>query len=177
MARAFASFFVLPIVAAGLICVAAWGEIAPPLETVRDPGTGVIALDGPWQFHTGDDLSFAAPSLDDSTGHNGWEQIAVKSGAPDQLALLVPRVESIYEIYWNGVRIDGYSKMPPYPSWSYDDPGSLNKNAQWKIAKNEAPRDRAIPRRLINHCVICEPSLPERRPGCTLPPSPARNRP
>lgn len=112
MARVFASFFVLPIVAAGLICAAAWGEIAPPLETVRDPGTGVIALDGPWQFHTGDDPSFAAPSLDDSTGHNGWEQIAVKSGAPDQLALLVPRVESIYEIYGTACASAAMAKCP-----------------------------------------------------------------
>jgi hypothetical protein len=157
MARSFASFFVFPIMAASLICAAASGEIAPPHAVVRDPGPGVIALNGPWQFHTGDDPSFAAPSLDDSTGHDGWEQIAVDapwgaqghrsytgfawyrkhlriapgSGAPDQLALLVPHVESIYEIYWNGVRIGGYGKMPPHPSWGYDDPAFHNVNPHW----------------------------------------------
>lgn len=157
MARKFASLFVLPIVAAGLACAAASGEIAPPLEIVRDPGPGLIALDGPWQFHIGDDPSFAAPSLDDSTGHNGWEQIAVDApwgaqgyrsytgfawyrkhlriapgfGIPEQLALLFPHVESIYEIYWNGARIGGYGKMPPHPSWNYDNDDSSAESPHW----------------------------------------------
>ena len=125
-----------------------------PIQIVRDPGPGVIALNGPWQFHTGDDPSFATSSLDDSTGHNGWEQLAVDapwgaqghrsytgfawyrkhlriapgSGTPAQLALLVPHLESICEIYWNGARIGGYGKMPPHPSWSYDDPFQSNEN-------------------------------------------------
>lgn len=154
IARTLASCFVLPVTAASLMCAAAWGQTAPPLEIVRDPGPGVIAINGPWQFHTGDDPSFAAPSLDDSTGHDGWEQITVEapwgaqghrsytgfawyrkhlkvvpgSAAPERLALLLLHLESSYEIYWNGSRIGGNGKMPPHPSWSYDDPLLSNGN-------------------------------------------------
>jgi hypothetical protein len=136
-------------------------RVPTPIQVVSDPGPGVIALDGAWQFHTGDDPSFATPSLDDSTGHDGWEQIAVDGpwgarghrsytgfawyrkhlrivpgsgtpgpGTPNQLALLVPHLESVYEIYWNGARIGGYGKMPPHPSWSYDDSDSPLDNPQ-----------------------------------------------
>jgi hypothetical protein len=43
---------------ATLTCAAASREWASPHEIVRDPGPSVIALNGPWQFHTGDDPSF-----------------------------------------------------------------------------------------------------------------------
>src|SRR5579863_287484 len=44
---------------------------APPL-VVQGLGHGTVALDGPWQFHLGDDLAWANPALDDS----GWEQLS-----------------------------------------------------------------------------------------------------
>lgn len=110
MARTVASSFILPMMATSLVCAAAWGEIAPPLEIVRDPGPGVIALTGPWQFHPRDDPPFAAPSLDDSTGHEGWEQIAVDApwGTQGHSAAM--------------------AKCPPHPSWGYDDPAFTNVN-------------------------------------------------
>jgi hypothetical protein len=36
---------------------------------------GAVALKGPWQFHLGDDHAWASPGLDDTAGHDGWEQI------------------------------------------------------------------------------------------------------
>src|SRR5579863_9672269 len=43
-------------------------------------GKGAVPLDGAWQFHAGDDLSWARPEIDDLTGHDGWEQL--KADAP-----------------------------------------------------------------------------------------------
>ena len=37
-------------------------------------GQGLADLDGPWQFHLGDDQGWAAPGFDDST----WTQITVR---------------------------------------------------------------------------------------------------
>lgn len=47
---------------------------APPL-VVEGLGRGTVALDGPWQFHQGDDMAWANPDTDDSAGQNGWEQL------------------------------------------------------------------------------------------------------
>jgi hypothetical protein len=41
---------------------------AEPLK-VDNPGRGSVPLQGNWQFHLGDDKSWADPALDDS----GWE--------------------------------------------------------------------------------------------------------
>ncbi len=49
---------------------------APPSAlTIEGLGKGVAPLDGPWQFHLGDNPAWAAPGVDDATGHNGWEQL------------------------------------------------------------------------------------------------------
>jgi hypothetical protein len=103
---------------------------------------GLTALDGPWQFHLGDDPAWAATEFDDS----GWEQLAVNKpwGAqghesvdgyawyrrhvqlkpgqqePDQLAVLIPAVEDAYEIYWNGHLVGANGALPPHPVWYYD---------------------------------------------------------
>jgi hypothetical protein len=100
-----------------------------------DLGKGTAALDGPWQFHLGDDPQWAAPGLDDS----GWEQLsagkswgaqthpnyvgyawyrrtihaAPATGADPNLALLVPAIDDAYEIYWNGVKVGQLGSMPP----------------------------------------------------------------
>ncbi len=102
-------------------------------------GNGTIPLDGPWQFHLGDDPRWAAPALDD----RGWEQLTADKqwglqghpaqigyawyrchirvhpgpGAPDEMALLIPRVFDAYEVYWNGRLIGGFGKLPPHPLW------------------------------------------------------------
>lgn len=121
---------------------------APPVTVLHDFGRGVAALDGPWQFHLGDNPAWAAPGIDDSTGHDGWEQITANApwgtqghrsytgyawyrihlhitpaaGTGGDYTLLAPRLESTGEIYWNGVLVARSGKMPPYPTWTYDDP-------------------------------------------------------
>jgi hypothetical protein len=47
----------------------------PAVLTIEGLGKGVAPLDGPWQFHLGDDPTWATPGIDDATGHNGWEQL------------------------------------------------------------------------------------------------------
>ena len=49
----------------------------PPAFEIHDPGVGSVAITGPWQFHLGDDMTWAEPDLDDATGHNGWGQAAL----------------------------------------------------------------------------------------------------
>ena len=46
-----------------------------PVLKIQNVGSGVVELGGPWQFHLGDNPAFASPTLDDATGHNGWEQL------------------------------------------------------------------------------------------------------
>jgi len=102
-------------------------------------GAGAVPLAGPWEFHAGDDPSWASPTLDDSQ----WERLdAGKSwaeqghanytgfawyrrtldlipgpGVSSNVALLIPHIDDAYEIYWNGKRIGGYGKLPPHPVW------------------------------------------------------------
>jgi phosphoserine phosphatase RsbU/P len=110
---------------------------------VEDLGDGAAALSGPWQFHTGDNMAWASPGFDDS----GWEQLSASTtwgkqghfrytgfawyrrvvdvtpapGASPDFALLIPPIEDAYEIYWNGVLVKRYGKLPPRPEW-YCDP-------------------------------------------------------
>jgi Stage II sporulation protein E (SpoIIE) len=119
-----------------------------PVVVLHDPGSEAARLSGPWQFHLGDDAAWARPDFDDSTGHDGWEQItadapwgaqghrsyvgyawyrihlSIEPGpeSSGKYTLLAPRLESTAEVYWNGVLVARSGKMPPYPSWTYDDP-------------------------------------------------------
>lgn len=112
----------------------------PPLH-IKVLGQGSVQIDGPWQFHTGDDPRWASPFFDDST----WESISTAStwgsqdhpaytgfawyrrrveiqtiaGKKNTYALLMPQVDDAYEIYWNGVLIGSYGKLPPDPHWYY----------------------------------------------------------
>jgi phosphoserine phosphatase RsbU/P len=114
-----------------------------PTVTIDGLGKGAVALDGPWQFHLGDDPAFASPELIDATGQDGWEQISAAEtwsaqghrsyqgyawyrlhlrltpalGASPDFALLIPQIDDVYEIYWNGALVAHSGKMPPYPSW------------------------------------------------------------
>ncbi len=104
-------------------------------------GRGIVPIGGMWQFHTGDDPSWADPSLDDS----GWKSIHADdpwgaqnhpsyagfawyrrhldilpaSGETGQYRLLIPHAEDAYEVYWNGELIGQYGKLPPHASWYY----------------------------------------------------------
>ena len=140
------------------VAIAAW--CAPALSAQaggtsgRSPliaeglGKAAVPLDGPWQFHVGDDLSWADPAVDDTTGHNGWEQISADqpwgmqghfaytgfawyrrriqiSTATHEaldLALLASDIGDVYEMYWNGRRIGGLGTFPPH----LDGPGNVS---------------------------------------------------
>jgi hypothetical protein len=120
-----------------------WTRAATPAapQYVQFDG-GLTTLDGPWQFHLGNDPAWAATGFDDS----GWDQLAVNKpwGAqghesvdgfawyrrhvslapgeqdPAQLAILIPAVEDAYEIYWNGHLVGANGALPPHPVWYYD---------------------------------------------------------
>jgi hypothetical protein len=100
-------------------------------------GKGTAPLDGPWQFHLGDDPAWAAPGYDDSH----WEQITADKtwgaqshpsytgfawyrrtihitpapGADPNVVLLIPYIDDAYELYWNGVKVGQYGTLPPHP--------------------------------------------------------------
>ena len=113
----------------------------PPALTIQGLGQGSVQLDGPWQFHLGDDPQWASPSLDDSAwqtidtssswgsqsdpGYTGFAwyrrhlQIETVADAKSTYALLIPPVDDAYEVYWNGKLIGRYGHLPPRPHWYY----------------------------------------------------------
>jgi hypothetical protein len=116
-------------------------KTAIPVLAVEGLGQGAMPLDGPWQFHTGDDLQWASPSFDDSSwepmqldgpwgsqGHSAYTgyawyrrhvQIKTLGGAQAKYALLMPPVDDAYEIFWNGKPIGQYGEFPPRARWYY----------------------------------------------------------
>ena len=120
-------------------------KIAPITPfVVEGLGKGAIALNGPWQFHPGDDPAWAAPAFDDS----GWERLTADRpwgeqgharytgfawyrysfaltpapGVPPQFSLLLPGVDDAYEIYWNGSLIARNGELQPHPVWYTSEP-------------------------------------------------------
>jgi hypothetical protein len=113
---------------------------APGAQTlvIDGLGKGTAPLDGPWQFHVGDDPSWAAPGFDDShweqlTADKSWGaqdhpsytgfawyrrtiKITPAAGADPNVALLIPTIDDAYELYWNGVKVGQYGKLPPDPT-------------------------------------------------------------
>ena len=118
-----------------------------PSLTIQDLGRDAAPLDGPWQFHLGDDPSYAAPTLNDATSQNGWQQITAAapwgaqghrsyvgyawyrrhldispaSGVAPNWSLYIPRIGDIYAIYWNGVLLATHGKFPPNPVWRWNE--------------------------------------------------------
>ena len=114
------------------------GSAAPSLK-IEGLGKGAVPLDGAWQFHLGDNPAWAQPNVDDSTGHDGWEQLnanapwgaqahpntegygwyrrhidlTIAPGAPSDVSLLVPAIDDVYELYWNGQPIGHLGSFPP----------------------------------------------------------------
>ena len=101
-----------------------------------DLGPGVVPLTGTWQFHTGDDRTWAEPGFDDSgwqalsaskpwgeQGHSGytgyaWYRKRLEIGASDQpLGVFVPPAGGAYEVYWNGKLIGSSGSLPPHAVW------------------------------------------------------------
>ncbi len=127
---------------AWLLCVAffALSLYAAAPHRIEGLGKGAVPLDGAWQFHLGDNLSWAAPDLDDTAGQNGWEEITADQpwgaqthpnytgfawyrkrielttapGAPTDISLLIPAIDDAYEIYWNRQRVGGLGTFPPH---------------------------------------------------------------
>jgi len=122
------------------------GTAVSPL-VIEDLGKGTFQLNGPWQFHPGDNPAWATPAFDSS----GWEQLSADQpwgkqgqahltgiawyrcfitfkqgtgapGIPQQFSVLVPRIHDSYEIYWNGSLIGRNGKLPPHPSWYISQP-------------------------------------------------------
>jgi len=99
------------------------------LEKDRVP---MADLSGPWRFHTGDDQKWSEPDFDDGAwplirtdqgwadqgykGYSGfaWYRIFIKIPAPHSpLALYLPNVDDVCEIFVNGKLIDAIGRMPP----------------------------------------------------------------
>lgn len=124
-------------------CFAAASSAAPvqaPTLTMDGLGKGTAPLDGPWQFHLGDNPAWAQPKMDDATGHDGWEQLSAKApwgaqghfaytgfawyrrhldlhtapGVPARLVIDVPSIEDAWQLYWNGKPIGGLGSFPPH---------------------------------------------------------------
>jgi hypothetical protein len=115
---------------------------APSVVTIDGLGKGTVDLSGPWRFHIGDDLRWADPEINDTPGENGWESILADrpwgvqthyaytgfgwyrlnlriTPAPDvktDFQLLLPSLQDICEVYWNGRLVGRYGKLPPHPS-------------------------------------------------------------
>jgi hypothetical protein len=126
---------------------------APAATTVEDTpvlqaeqlGKGSVALDGPWQFHLGDNLNWASSSANDATGQAGWSQLTADGPWGEQghrsyvgyawyrrhlhltpaadssldFSLYVPPIENVYEVYWNGTLVGGEGKFPPDSAYPY----------------------------------------------------------
>jgi hypothetical protein len=118
---------------------------APPdILTVQGLGDATAPLGGLWQFHLGDDPTFAAPVLNDSAweklrvdqtwgyqthpGYTGFAwyrrhiDIAPVPGAAPDLALYLPRIDDAYEVYWNGRLVGTRGKLPPHAVFYYIPP-------------------------------------------------------
>jgi hypothetical protein len=122
----------------------AWPGPAPAPTVIDGLGKGLVELKGPWQFHLGDNLAWAAPDFDDS----GWEQlrgddpwgmqghagytgfawyrlrltINPAPGAGPDSALMLSGMTDAYELYLNGALVGGNGKLPPHPVWYFNKP-------------------------------------------------------
>jgi hypothetical protein len=143
---------VLAIAASPLALHAATPSQAAPAQSpalaIDGLGKGVTPLGGPWQFHLGDDASFALPQTADATGLQGWEALSpdatwgaqghpaytgygwyrkhlhltTSPGAEPDIAMLIRHIDDAYEIYWNGKLVGHYGTMPPNSSYLWTPP-------------------------------------------------------
>ncbi len=135
----------LCVVFLALAALHAYGStpVPAPVVNLDGLGMGTAHLDGPWQFHTGDNPQWAEPGIDDAAGQNGWEtiqpdrpwgaqshyayagyawyrlhlHITPSSGFKSEFQLVLPRLSDACEVYWNGTLVGRYGSMPPHPSW------------------------------------------------------------
>ncbi len=112
------------------------------MVTIDGLGKGTVELSEPWRFHLGDDQQWADPLIDDTPGKGGWEtilpdrpwgaqshyaytgfawyrlslHITPAAGVKGDFQLLLPRLQDVCEVYWNGKLVGRYGKLPPHPS-------------------------------------------------------------
>lgn len=135
----------LVLLAAPALPLAAAQSSAAPLQDINQLGRGTAKLEGPWQFHLGDNPAWALPQTGDSAGDVGWEQlspdktwgeqghpsyvgyawyrkhihITPAEGASPDFALYIGHIDDVYQIYWNGLLVGHYGAMPPHYSYPY----------------------------------------------------------
>lgn len=107
-----------------------------PVTAVEQLGKGTVELNGPWQFHQGDNPAWSTPTFDDSLweklsadkpwgmqGYEGsegyaWYRLHLKLspavGASPEFELLIPAIDDVYEVYWNGEKVGQLGNMPPH---------------------------------------------------------------
>lgn len=116
-----------------------------PVLHIDGLGKGTAPIDGQWQFHLGDDPAWALPETPDATGTGGWEQITADKtwgaqghpsytgyawyrrhlslspslGIGPNLYLLIPLIDDVYEVYWNGRMVSHNGTMPPHPTFPF----------------------------------------------------------
>jgi Stage II sporulation protein E (SpoIIE) len=138
------AIFPLALLLFGFHLRSAHAQTSPTLSmvTIDGLGKGTVDLSGPWRFHIGDDLRWADPSINDTPGEGGWETILPDrpwgtqshyaytgfawyrlhlriTPAPDvktEFQLVLPRLQDVCEVYWNGRLVGRYGKLPPHPS-------------------------------------------------------------
>jgi hypothetical protein len=153
--------FLLVLAACAPACRAAAPLVraAAPL-IIEGIGRAAIPLDGPWQFHPGDDLSWSSPAFDDSSWNSiqtgrPWEgqgyrnltgfawyrrHIVLPANlAPGwNLAISLAGVQDAAEVYWNGRLIGSFGKVPPNPVWG----GSLP--VVMAVPQGQPPREVVV---------------------------------
>ena len=113
-----------------------------PVLVIPTIGKGIVTIGGAWQFHLGDDLAWAQPSVDDSKwetiqtddtwgaqGHPGYTGFAwyrrhleiapPAAGDTRQYRIAIMEANDAYEVYWNGKLIGQYGRLPPHALWYY----------------------------------------------------------
>jgi hypothetical protein len=129
--------FVLFGVAAAPLHAAAPADASSRVLILDQLGKDPAPLDGPWQFHLGDDPAWASSAFNDSqweqlTADKSWGsqthpaytgyawyrrhiEITPARGAEPDFALLIPAIDDAYEVYWNGVEVGHLGTLPPSP--------------------------------------------------------------
>jgi diguanylate cyclase (GGDEF)-like protein len=140
------------LVFAALLSHAEQGSTKITPIVIEGLGKGTVSLNGPWQFHRGDDPAWAEPAFDDSA----WEQLTADRpwgeqgharltgfawyrchialtaapGLSPRFSFLLPRVDDAYEIYWNGLLIGRNGKLRPNPVWYGEQPAQTFRLGQ-----------------------------------------------
>ena len=115
------------------------GILAAALPAVAQPSAPdeVIVLNA-WRFHAGDDMNWASPGFDDSAWaasavpgllnsadayRYSWYRTTVMlpgelQGRP--LAIALPPIDEVYEVYVNGVSVGCFGRWTPRPASPFD---------------------------------------------------------